>query len=393
MKIDINKIKIVPKSLNKGFEICVFGTPDSDVSEWIEENKFETYTIGNYTNIILPIKINLSDIFLEADGFYWMDGFSPNLNKKLHIGHFSNLVLAKAFQSLGICKNTISIYGDTLDGEVKKETAISLLKKYQDDFNFHPSKEVMASEVKYNGELLKDGSGDYAGTKIFEVGENKVVGIKSTGQTSYFYQDVSLAEMLNSPTLYLTGKEQSNHFELLKHLFPNTQHIGLGLVKVSGKKMASRIGNVILIEDFIEQVSEGFNDDLKLVYNVFAGFILKSNPEVDKNINLDVISNPKNSSGLYLSYTMARLNSAGCELKDVNKFNSLDLAFAEIKSKSSLKPNILFEAIVEHCKEINSLYISHTIKDNEGNKLMFEKMLSDLILGCNKLGLFTIDKV
>jgi hypothetical protein len=222
---------------------------------------------------------------------------------------------------------------------------------------------------------------------------NKVVGIKSNGQTSYFYQDVSLAKMLNSPTLYLTGKEQSNHFKLLKHLFPDIQHIGLGLVKVSGKKMASRIGNVLLIEDLIEKVTEEFNNDLKLVYNVFAGFILKSNPEVDKSINLDVISNPKNSSGLYISYTMARLISAGCELKIQNKFNSLGLAFAEIKSKTSLKPNILFEAIVENCKEINSLYVSHRIKDNDKNKAMFELMLSDLILGCNKLGLFIIDKV
>jgi arginyl-tRNA synthetase len=393
MKIDINKIKVVPKSLSNDFKLCIYGTPEKDVQEWIDNNSFEVEVTEKYTNIILPNDVQLSDIFLEVNKFEWMDGFSPNLNKKLHIGHFSNLVIGKAFKSLGICEKTVSIYGDTLDGEVKKEDAIQALTKYQNDFQFFTDKSLMASEVKYNGGLLKDGTGDYDGTKIFEVGEDKVVGIKSTGQTSYFYQDVSLAEMLNAPTLYLTGKEQCNHFDILKKLFPNIQHIGLGLVKVSGLKMASRIGNVILIEDFIEQVKETFNGNLQLIYNVFAGFILKSNPDVDKGINLDIISNPKNSAGLYISYTMARLNSAGCKLKYNEKFSSKELEFAYLKAKSNLKPNILFEQLTEHCKEINSLYINHTIKDNDDNKKMFEVKLSDLIYGCNKLGLFTIDKV
>lgn len=393
MKIDINKIKVVPKSVSNDFKLCIYGTPEKDVQEWIGANSFQVEVTEKYTNIILPNDVQLSDIFLEAKKFEWMDGFSPNLNKKLHIGHFSNLVIGKAFKSLGVCEKTVSIYGDTLDGEVKKEDAVKALTQYQNGFQFFTDKSLMASEVKYNGDLLKNGTGDYEGTKIFEVGEDKVVGIKSTGQTSYFYQDVALAEILNAPTLYLTGKEQCNHFEMLKKLFPNTQHIGLGLVKVSGLKMASRIGNVILIEDFIEQVKKTFNGNLHLIYNVFAGFILKSNPEVDKGINLDIISNPKNSAGLYLSYTMARLNSAGCELNHNGKFSSKELEFAYLKAKSNLKPNILFEALTEHCKEINSLYINHTIKDNDDNKKMFDVMLSDLIYGCSKLGLFTIDKV
>ncbi len=391
MKININKLKVNPKS--KNFELSVFGLPDAEVQEWITKNNLQSYTKENYTNIILTEHTNLSMLFYCGKYFKWMDGFSPNLNKKLHIGHFSNLVLAKAFKSLEVCDYTVSIYGDTLDGEVKKENAIEWLKKYQDEFNFHPDESFMASEMKYYGALLVDGVGEYEGTKIFEVGENKEVGIKSNGQTSYFYQDVALAETLDSPTLYLTGKEQCNHFNNLKEIFPDIEHIGLGLVKVSGKKMASRDGNVLFVDDFINLVSETFNGDMKLVYNVFAGFVLKSNPDVDKNINLDVISNPKNSAGLYLSYTMARLHSAGCDLKHNGKFNSMKLSFLEIKSKVNLKPNILFEALVEHSKNINALYLTHTIKDNEENKQMFNLLLSDLVYGCNILGLFTIEKV
>ena len=393
MKIDIDKIKLVPKSISTDFKLCVYGTPDNAVKEWIDANSFQVEITKAYTNIILPKDVKLTDIFTEAYKFAWMDGFSPNLNKKLHIGHFSNLVIGKASQSLGVCEKTISIYGDTLDGDVDKKDAIEALKKIKEDFRFYVNKSFMASEVKYEGNLLTYGTGDYEGTKIFEIGEDKVVGVKSTGQTSYFYQDVALAEMLNAPTLYLTGKEQCNHFELLKKLFPNIKHIGLGLVKVSGAKMASRIGNVILIEDFIELVSETFNGDIQLVYNVFAGFILKSNPDVDKGINLDIISNPKNSAGLYISYTMARLNSAGCELRNSQYFISQELEFAYLKSIANLKPNILFEQLVEHCKTINRLYITHKIIDNYSNKKLFETLLSDLMYGCSKLGLFYIDKV
>ncbi len=393
MKIDINKIKVVPKLISNGFELCVYGEPDNDVQVWINNNSFHISSADKYTNIIIPSGIKLSDIFLDAEQFEWMDGFSPNLNKKLHIGHFSNLVISKSFKSLGVCKKTVSIYGDTLDGEVKTEDAVLSLNNYQKKFQFIVDKSLMASEVKYMGNLLKNGTGDYEGTQIFEIGVEKIVGIKSNGQTSYFYQDVSLAELLNAPTLYLTGKEQSNHFELLKKLFPNTRHIGLGLVKISGLKMSSRMGNVILIDEFIDQVKESFNDDLQLIYNVFAGFILKSNPEVDKVINLDIINNPKNSAGLYLSYTMARLNSAGCELKLIDYFNSRELEFAYLKAKYNLKPNILFEALVEHCKYINSLYPNYRIQNNSENRKMFEFKLSDLIFGCNKLGLFTINKV
>lgn len=393
MKLDINKVKTVPKSLSNDFRLCVYGIPYPDVQKWIDDNSFVTEAADGYTNIALPDEVKLSDIFSEGRMFEWMDGFSPNLNKKLHIGHFSNLVLGKAFKALGICKKTVSIYGDTLEGEVKKKDALESLEKYQKAFQYFPDKSLMASQMRYEGNLLKDGTGDYEGTKIFEVGQDRVVGIKSTGQTSYFYQDVSLAKTLNAPTLYLTGKEQCRHFELLKILFPDIQHVGLGLVKVSGQKMASRIGNVILIEDFIEQVKEAFSGNTQLIYNVFAGFILRSGPEVDKGINLDIISNPKNSAGLYLSYTMARLNSAGCELKSKEYFNSRELEFAFLKAKSNLKPNILFEALTEHCREINSLYINHTIKDSDTNKKMFEMKLSDLAYGCNKLGLFIIDKV
>lgn len=392
MKIDINKIKIVPKKIKTdSFEVCIFGEPDSNIQEWISFHDLKFYKNKAFTNIVIE-NSNINDLFNNISQYEWMDGFSPNLCKKFHIGHFSNLVLGKSFKSLGISKKIVSIYGDTIPGDLTKEKSIEILKSYQKEFDYNPDKEFLASEIKYDGDLLKDGDGDYEGTKIFDIDGDKMVGIKSNGNTSYFYQDVALASLLNESTLYLTGHEQNNHFNTLNKLFPKNNHIGLGLVKV-GEKMSTRLGNVIFLDDMIESSKKIFNNDIHLVYNVLAGFILKSKPEDDKNINLDTMSNPKNSSGLYLSYTMARLLSAGCEIKEIDNFKSKELQFLLLKSKVNLKPNILFEGLVELCKEINLLYNTLIIKDNKDNKKIFEEKLSDLSFGFKKLGLFNIKKV
>lgn len=394
MKISVNKIKVIPKTLGTGFGFCVFGEPNEEVKSWITHHGFETHQSGHYTNVVVKPEVKLSDIFETKTPFKYMDGFSPNLNKKLHLGHFSNLVLAKAFKSLGVCEDTISIFGDTLDGSVSKEDALTYINEFiAPYFEYKSDKTFYASESEYKGKLIEDGEGKYAGTKVFKIGDEKIVALKSDGSTTYFCQDVALAETLCAPTLYLTGKEQCNHFRLLNGLFPDIEHVGLGLVKISGKPMASRDGNVILMEEFIDEVATHFEHlDYKLVYNIFAGFILKSSPSMDKNVNMDDVANPKKSDGLYVSYTMARLKSAGLEYSVADN-PSQSFEFAYLKSASNFAPNILFEMIVDACKEINGLYVEHTIKDNDENKKMFQEKLSQVLWGCQKLGLFFIHKV
>jgi len=262
----------------------------------------------------IPYPLNNTMHFGWAPGSRYLDGAIDDVR----IGHFSNFVLAKAFYNMDLCLNSISIYGDAHAGELAKEEAMPLINSFCKDFEFKAHKEYFASNMNYEGSLLyAETEGKYAGTKVFDVGEEKIVGIKSNGATTYFYQDVSLIELLassykNISMLYLTGAEQENHFRLLKILYPNIHHVPLGLVKVSGKKMGTRFGNVILIEDFLKEMqNELSTDNLELIYNIFAGYILKATPESDKNINMDLMTNPKNSPGLYLSYTMARIHSAG----------------------------------------------------------------------------------
>lgn len=392
MKININKVKLTPEQF--GFNFCQFGKLSDELKQWCDFWKFKTEKSGQFTNIILNEDTDLDLIFEKPFIYKYVDGFSPNLNKHLHIGHLSNLVLANAFQKLNIGEKFIAILGDTLDGNVDKNEALEKFKEYCKEFKYNIDDVFYASEMKMKDEsILKDGEGNYVGSKIFDIGDEKIVGIKSSGLTSYFYQDVALAQHLDSSTLYLTGFEQDNHFKALKKIFPNTNHIGLGLVKLNGKKMSSSEGNIIFLKDLFDQLLEIFNNDKKLVYNILAGQILKSTPSSDKSIDTTIISNPKLSLGLYLSYTMAHIKSCGVESKEINKYESKELQFAELKSKTNLLPNILFEALVKHCKKINTLYETHYIKNNPENIEMFSILLSDLELGMKKLGMFSIKKV
>lgn len=392
MKIDINKIKTTPS--NFGFNFCVFGKPTKEVINWCKYWNLQMKESGNFTNILLNSSFKPKEAFNTPVKFKFLDGFSPNLNKELHVGHLSNFIIANALQKLEISEKTIAIFGDTLEGKVEKEVALSDYKIHCENFLYSVNDFFFASEMKLKDKyLLKEGNNDYNGSKIFDLGDEKIVAIKSNGNTTYFYQDVALASHLNDSTLYITGFEQNNHFNSLKKIFSHVNHIGLGLVLLDGKKMSSSEGNVIYLKEFFNSLLPMFNNDIKLVYNIIAGQILKSTLTSNKSIDSKLIGNPKLSLGLYLSYTMAHIKSCGVETQNNTEFYSKELEFYEIKAKNNLAPNLLFDALVNHCKKINKLYETHYIKGNDKNIKLFSDMISDLELGMKKIGLFTIDKV
>jgi arginyl-tRNA synthetase len=392
MKLNINKIKQTPSHLEFGF--CQYGELTNEVKKWAAYWNFKTQQSGPFTNIIIPTNQNLFECFEIPSSYEYVDGFSPNLNKELHIGHLSNLVIANAFQKLGVGKKFIAILGDTLKGKVNKETALEKYKSYCNDFDYKVSDIFFASKMELkNQSLLTDGDGDYSDTQIFEIDNDKLVGVKGNGNTSYFYQDVALAEHLNKPTLYLTGFEQDNHFNSLKKLFPHTNHIGLGLVMLNGQKMSSSLGNVLYLDNFINELLPQFNNNIQLVYNILAGQILKSKPNQIKSIDSKLISNPKQSLGLYLSYTLASVKSCGVGVSKITNYKSQKLQAAHIKSIENLDPSILFGELYNHAKQIMKLKEELYIKGNDENIKLFSNLISELEFGMTNLGMFSVNKL
>ncbi len=410
MKIDPNLVKMMPASVGEG--LCVYGAPSEELRQWCHENKIGQEVSGPFTNFILPDR-PVETLFTKPQPYRYLDGFSPNLNKHLHLGHLSNLVLAKAFQAIGIAEKTIAILGDTLAGQVSREEALASFHGYCDRFEYPVDYLFYASEMALgDASLLEDGgpgqpdhngvAADYTGTKVFNIGGQKVVGLKGDGSTTYFYQDVALAQKLNASTLYLTGSEQIPHFAALKKLFPRTDHVGLGLVLLGGVKLSSRNEDgsektdeekkAIYAKDVLEMLNGLFHDD-KLSYNVLAGQILRADPKSVKKINGATLAEPQNSVGLYISYTTARLKSAGIEPLCSDMFSSLPLGYAYAKALHNKAPHLLFGALTDHCMKINSLYKDHRIADNPMNKAMFTSMMMDLEFGLKLLGMFSVERV
>lgn len=391
MKININTVKVAPKHFD--FKLCVYGNPSEELLKWIKYWNIPTSYDDPFTNILIQPSHDLVKMFNDVKVYEYIDGFSPNLNKHLHLGHLSNFVLAKAFQKMKVGNKFIAIFGDTLNGEVSKDNALDAYQQYCKMFDYKVDLSFFASDMKLSDfSFLEAGADEYHGTKIFNIDNEKVVAIKSDGSTSYMYQDVALCQKLNASTLYMTGFEQDQHFKNLKKLYKHIDHIGLGLVYLNNKKMSSSEGNIIFMKDFINSLKEEFDNE-KLIWNILAGVILKSEPESVKKIDTNIITNVKLSSGLYVSYTMAKMNSAGIKLVASEKYQSIDLAFKSLKAKSILKPNVLFEGIIDHCKKINTLYETHYIKDNEINYKKFQELTSDLVLAFSEIGLFPIEKV
>jgi len=117
MKVDVNQFKEIPSP--HGVGLCVYGGMSDEIKAWTEYHDIKTEFHGRFTNFLFDGQ-DLDNCFNEGKVYDYVDGFSPNLNKHLHLGHASNFVIAKALQNMGIGKKYIANLGDTVTGAVDK---------------------------------------------------------------------------------------------------------------------------------------------------------------------------------------------------------------------------------------------------------------------------------
>ena len=238
-----------------------------------------------------------------------LDGFSPNLNKDLHVGHIKNLAIAAALANITKAK-PVAMLGVTI-GE--KEGAYTAFNNWCHISGYQPFILFDRDMKPPTGYTLTPGTGEYEGCKMF----NGVVIYRSEGRPTYAAHDLSFVEFC-APDLYLTGYEQHEHF---KSLGLGDQHKPMGLVLGKDyKKMRSREkegaeANLVAAEELFEEVSKVIKPSEnavvspQLAWNVLAWQF--NSAAVGKNTILD-IENWCNvtSPGIYISYTYARIRKA-----------------------------------------------------------------------------------
>ena len=204
------------------------------------------------------------------------------------------------------------------------------------------------------------------GAKVVYLGENEppCIILKSNGSTIYATRDLA-AILYRARTydfkkaIYVTGYEQSHHFkqifEVAKYLVGEKYasglvHVPYGMVRLKTGRMSSRDGNVIYLQDLIDEAikkarSVIVQKDTKgldiedVAKKVGLGALvfndLKQNKIKDVVFDLDEIIRFDGETGPYVQYTYARIKSV------------LDRASYDV---SSAEPNVKLELLNTECE-------------------------------------------
>ncbi len=170
--------------------------------------------------------------------------------------------------------------------------------------------------------------------------DNKVL-VRRDGTSIYMTFDIALTkhkvqEFKADRYVWIVGSDQIDHFKRLFAIFQllglgkigNFYHLAYGMVRVPGGKMSSRMGNVILADDVLEEMKKmalKIMDEKKIesevqkaerdsiAESVGVGAIkysmLKVNPMVEVTFDLEKSVSLEGDSGPYIQYSYARARS------------------------------------------------------------------------------------
>ncbi|MFC5402501.1 arginine--tRNA ligase [Cohnella soli] len=187
-----------------------------------------------------------------------------------------------------------------------------------------------------NSGLLEDSDGAKV-VRLEELNLPPCLILKKDGSTIYPVRDIATAiyrknELKADEILYVVGAEQSLHFQQvfavlnkLGHTWANTcRHIPFGLMTVGGKKMSTRRGKVVFLEDvlneateralaIIEEKSPSLPDKSRIAEAVGVGAVifgdLKHHRQLSVDFNIEEAVSFDGETGPYLQYTHARICS------------------------------------------------------------------------------------
>ena len=276
-------------------------------------------------------------------------------------------------------------------------------------------------------------------------GINDTIAIKSDGTSVYFTQDVALTKLKKDTfkadkMFWVIGPEQSL---AMKQVFATAELLGLGKLEDfihlsyglvafqtkegKKKKMSSRGGATLLIDDLIEELTDKLlksnrnyskEEAEKLAINAIKFALLKPARSTDITIDLDDAISIEGDSGIYILYTIARINTLldkGKELGYTNNLSDLkNISFNENEKslitlldyypeyvKNALNnymPNVLCEYLIELAHTFNALYAKERFVSEDKNetikKLVLASAVKQTMTNASKLlGLTPVDRI
>ena len=271
-------------------------------------------------------------------------------------------------------------------------------------------------------ELLEESLGAMV-VKLDEYNMPPCIIKKADGATIYATRDIASAVYRKDKydfykNIYVVGTPQALHF---KQVFKTLElmgnkwaedcvHVGFGLVKFKDKKLSSRKGEVILLDellnmsiDRIKAVIDEKNPNLKnkeeVSKKIGIGAIvfnyLKMNRERDIIFDFDEVLSFEGETGPYVQYTYARARSillkSGIDFNNVDYSKYLELLTDDnenslikvlsdfnnqIKSAINfLEPSIITRYAIDVAKNFNKFYNSNNILNLDNDNLKMARLL------------------
>lgn len=400
-----------------------FGKLICAYKRWCDKENLEKEPIKE----LLRIYVKFHD---EADKDSAIEDEARMYFKKLEDGEKEEIELWKKFRELSL-KEFQKVY-DLLN--VKFDS-------YAGESFYNDKMDAVVEEIDKKG-LLVDSNGARV-VMLDEFNMPPCIIKKSDGATIYATRDLTAAEYRKNTydfykSIYVVGGEQKLHFkqvfktlELMGYDWAkNCNHVSFGLVKFADKKLSTRKGEVIFLEDLLnESISKTLeiinekNPELKdkeeVAQKVGVGAMvftyLKNSREKDIVFDWKDMLSFDGETGPYVQYTYARAKSIlrklgnGSGVINYSKLNTPE-EFELVKYLESfqnaifgaidkLEPSILTRHIIEIAKAFNKFYNLHKIATAEDNEIknarlkLVEATAQVIKNGLNLLGINTVESM
>lgn len=282
--------------------------------------------VGRFHNYhVTPARWEWPEVYPVQHKGLIIDGFSPNMNKELHVGHLRNLAIARSLKSIlrGSDTTFVALIGCSLG---VKKAALDGWKRWTNFVHYHPhvyydvalpqdvieSREPTVEEVEKRVIDVNEPGPDWALPKLWDGPNGPVIVIRADGRHLYAFHDLTFAKEVG-PTHYITGHEQKGHFA---NLGLGDKHLSMGLVcGTDGKKLSSRNGTALLATDALEAIITQLGDMAdrntanQVAWNILVWNFLHASRGTDLKFEVEKWVRPE-APGMYASYTYARVKKA-----------------------------------------------------------------------------------
>ena len=375
-----------------------FGKLISAYKRWGNEEAIEKSPITE----LLRIYVKFHD---EAEKNPSLEDEGRMYFKKLEEGDNEAVELWKRFKDLSLKEfnNIYSILGVDFDS-------------WAGESFYNDKMDIVVKELEEKNVLT-----DSNGAKVVMLDEYNMppcIVVKSDGASIYATRDLAAAMYRKKhynfdKCIYVVGKDQILHFkqvfktlELAGHTWAkDCVHIPFGLVKFADRKLSTRKGNVVLLEELLkEAVAKTLetinvkNPELKekemVAKKIGIGAVLftylKNSREKDIVFDWDEMLSFEGETGPYVQYSYARAKSILRKAEGING----DADFSKLTSKEEfeltkvlegfnkaillaidrLEPSVVIRYTIEVAKAFNKFYNAHSVLNLEDTGLKVARL-------------------